>query len=104
MPAVTTREATERLTRAVEGMGADDLLDFHNEVFPRERQSELSSSDAGGSERRKILEYMARGLEVEEILDFWRVAFPETHHVSFDDETEMIQYSDSPQAVRYSES
>src|SRR5207248_513164 len=30
MPDLSTRGAVERITRAVEAMGPDDLLDFHN--------------------------------------------------------------------------
>src|SRR5439155_9082018 len=74
MPDLSTREAVEKLTQAVQGMSPDDLLDFHNSLFPRERKSELSPSDAGASDRRKILEYLGQGLEIEEILDLWNVA------------------------------
>jgi hypothetical protein len=69
MPGLSPRQATEKLTDAVESMNADDLLDFHNEVFPQDRKLELSQ-DSGESDRRKILEYIAQGLEIEEILDF----------------------------------
>jgi hypothetical protein len=87
MPELSACEAIAKLTRAVEGMSPDDLLDFHNELLPRERKSELSAGDAGASDRRKILDYFGRGLEIEEILDLWNVAFPETYNVHFDDES-----------------
>jgi hypothetical protein len=99
MPKLSARKAVERLTEAVGRMNPDDLLDFHNEVFPRERKSDLSPPESGLSDRRKILEYLNRGLEIEEILDFWKVAFPETSNVSFDDETQEIRYSELTEAV-----
>jgi hypothetical protein len=100
MPDLSPREAVEKLIEAVGRMNPDDLLDFHNELFPRERRSELSPPDSGVGDRRKILEYLGRGLEIEEILDFWNVAFPETFNVQFDDETLKIHYSELPEAVR----
>jgi hypothetical protein len=103
MPDLPTREAVERITRAVEAMGPDDLLDFHNELFPRERKSKLSTSDLGASDRRKILEYLSRGLEIEEFLDLWNVAFPGTSHVYYDDETEKIHYSELSEAIGFPE-
>ncbi len=100
MPTLSPREATERLIRSVEGMDADDLLDFHNEVFPQDRKSQL---DAGADDRRKILDYITRGLEIEEILDFWSVAFPNSYNVHFDDEDRTIHYSELSEAVRSSD-
>ena len=103
MPTLSPREAIEQLTRAVERMDADDLLDFHNEVFPRERKSELSLMDAGAGDRRKILDYIARGLEIEEILDFWNVALPDAYNVHFDDDDRAIHYNDLPAVGQSSE-
>jgi hypothetical protein len=102
MQELSTQDAIERLTDAVRGMNAEDLLDFHNSLFPRERKSELSPSDAGASDRRKILEYLGRGLEIEEILDLWNFAFPGTYHVHYDDETQKIRYSEVPEAIELS--
>jgi len=103
MPDLSTHEALDRLTDAVRGMNPDDLLAFHTSLFPRERKAELSRSDAGASDRRKILEYLGRGLEIEEILDMWNVAFPGAYHVRYDDETQKIRYSEVPDAIELSE-
>ena len=94
MSSLSTREATEKLIQIVEGMNTDDLLDFHNELFPQERKLELSHTDAGASDRRKILEYIHDGLEIEELLDLWNVAFPGSQDLSYDEETQTIQYSE----------
>jgi hypothetical protein len=102
MPDLSPQEAIESLTDAVRGMNPDDLLAFHNTLFPRERKSELSPSDAGASDRRRILEYLGRGLEVEEILDLWTVAFPGTYQVHYDEETQTVHYSEEPEAIELS--
>jgi len=53
MPALERRDAIETLTRAVQGMGPDDLLDFHNELFPEEPESELDPKDGVAAVRKK---------------------------------------------------
>ncbi len=100
MPALSRREATERLVQSVESMDVDDLLDFHNELFPQDRKSELGPGEAEAADRRKILEYIGRGLEVEEIVDLWNVAFPDSYNVHYDDEAGSIQYSELAEASR----
>jgi hypothetical protein len=46
---------------------------------------------------------VSQGLEVEEILDLWNVAFPEAWNVYFDDETDTIHYSEQPQSVHHAD-
>src|SRR5271165_5051194 len=52
-------------------MGPDDLLDFHNELFPEEPESELDPKDGVAAVRKKVTDYLGRGLEIEETLDLW---------------------------------
>jgi hypothetical protein len=75
-------------------------LDFHNELFPEDQLRELDQQNGCTAVRQKVLDYLARGLEVEEILDLWNVAFPEAWNVSYDDETETLQYLVEPEAIR----
>jgi len=103
MPALERRDAIETLTRAVQGMGPDDLLDFHNELFPAEPESELDPKDGVAAVRKKVTDYLGRGLEIEEILDLWNVAFPEARKVYYDDETETIHYNNEPESIRQAE-
>ena len=77
-----------------------DLLDFHNELFPEEPKADRGAPDGGEVVRRKVLEYLRRGIEVEEILDLWNVAFPETWNVSYDEDSDTIQYLNELEAVR----
>jgi len=77
-------------------MGPDDLLDFHNELFPEEPESELDPKDGVAAVRKKVTDYLGRGLEIEEILDLWNVAFPEARNVYYDDETDTIHCPTDP--------
>ena len=49
------------------------------------------------------MDYLGRGLEIEEILDLWNVAFPAARNVYYDDETETIHYNNEPESVRQAE-
>ena len=100
MPTLAKRDAVEKLIQTARGMGRDDLLDFHNELFPEDQLGELDQQNSCTAVRQEVLDYLARGLEVEEILDLWNVAFPEAWNVSYDDETETLQYLVEPEAIR----
>ena len=100
MPVVSISEAVEKLIRAVEGIGADDLLDVHNEIFPKQPQSKLNDSDGGAKDRRKVIGYIEQGLAIEEIIDLWNVAFPESYDVHYDDENATICYTSEPEAIQ----
>ena len=101
MPSISIHEAVEKLTRAVESMAPYDLLDFYNEVFPEAQKSALSERGRGAVEKQRILEHFAAGLEIDEILDFWRVAFPGSRKVEYDDETDTISYRAPHEVVEY---
>ncbi len=100
MPTLEKQEAIEKLIQAVQGMSLDDLLDFHNELFPEKPESELDPKAGVAAVRKKVMDYLGRGLEVEEILDLWNVAFPEAWSVSYDDETDTIHYLKEPESIR----
>jgi hypothetical protein len=99
MPTLSKPAAIEKLTDAVKGMRPDDLLDFHNELFPMEPQPKLDPKDGVAAVRKKITDYLGQGLEVEELLDLWNVAFPEACNVEYDDETDMIHYLEEPDSI-----
>jgi hypothetical protein len=103
MPTLAKREAIEKLIQAVQGMSPDDLLDFHNELFPQKPESELDPKNGVAAVRKKVTDYLGRGLEVEEILDLWNVAFPEAWNVYYNDETDTIHYLEEPESIRQAE-
>jgi hypothetical protein len=99
MPTLAKGEAVEKLIESARGMGLDDLLDFHNELFPEDQIADLDQPNGCTTVRQKVLDYLGRGIEVEEILDLWNVAFPEAWNVSYDDETDTLQYLIEPEAI-----
>jgi hypothetical protein len=103
MPSVPRKEAVNRLIEAVSRMSPDDLIDFHNEVFPKEPMSDPDPGANLSTVRHKVLEYLRRGIEVEEILDLWNVAFPESSNVAYDDESDSIGYKTESEVVRHAD-
>jgi hypothetical protein len=97
--AITKAEAIEKLTRAVESMGDDDLCEVYHELFPEEP---LPGGPAH-SVRRKVLDHLRHGLEVEEVLDLGNVVFPRHRGVDYDEETDRIFYEEETDALRYAE-
>jgi len=51
--------------------------------------------------QKQIFDHIEKGLEVEEILDLWRVVFPKDRRVHFDETTDEIAFKD--QSVLYAE-
>lgn len=99
MPALSRTEAAKKLVDAVEEMDADELIDFHHGLFPGETRFRRGSSVEPAVVRKKILAYMTLGPEVEEILDLWSVVFSEAWNVSYDEDTDEINYSLTPESV-----
>jgi hypothetical protein len=100
MPKLSRSEAVEKLSQVVRGMSVDDLLDFHDELFPEEPKLKAEAQPDIEPIRRRALEYLGRGIEVEELLDLWNVAIPESWNVTYDDESDEIEYSVEPEAVQ----
>ena len=99
MPTRTKQVAIEKLAEAVQRMNIDDLLDFHNEMFPESPLSRLDSTSDGAAVRNTVMDYLRRGLEVEELLDLWNVAFPAARVDGRDDGTDSIFYLEEPASV-----
>ncbi len=92
MPEVTPADAAKMLTEKVRAMDIDDLLDAHNELFPETPIPPTDARNQDASVRHKVLDYLAGGVAVEEILDLWSAVFPEASNVYFDEETRTIHY------------
>lgn len=100
MQELSAREAIERLGHAVEGMSVDDLIAVYDELFPEEPTPEEATDQVIPTLKRRIFDYIGRGLEVEEILDLWNVVFPEDRDVYYDEETEKIHFNEQPEPLR----
>lgn len=100
MPTLAKRQAIEKLVEAVRGLSPDYLLDFYNELFPQRHLSESDFRDAGAAARQTVMDCLSRGVEIEELLDLWNVAFPGHCDVSYDEETGEIHYRVDREPIR----
>ncbi len=87
MPALSTKEATERLAKVVEMAKQSTLGEVYAELFPEAPASPLPS--AGDMAR-----YIRDGLEAEEIVDLWNVVFPGDRNVRYDEEAKEVRYNE----------
>ncbi len=99
MPQVSPAEAASKLSEKVRGMDLDDLRDAYNELFPETPVSQDVVSSNGEAFRKKVLDYLAGSLAVEEIIDLWIAVFPEASSVYFDEEFGTIHYVIAPEAI-----
>lgn len=86
MSTITLDAAAEKLTHAVEEMHADDLLEFYNEIFPNDPASEEDAYEDVTPLIEQIVDHIGRGLEPEEVVDLWNVAFPKDREVFYNEE------------------
>jgi hypothetical protein len=94
MPSYTMAEARERLARAVEKAGPEDLHAFHDEMFPYEPIPSPVPAE-------KLVRYLREELEPSSAVDLWRVIFPQDRNIWYDEEEEVIKVNGEP--LRYRE-
>jgi hypothetical protein len=103
MATITKQQAVDRLTEAVKTAHPDDLVEIHNELFPREPTTEDKAKEDPAALVQKIIAHIDRGLEVEEILDLRYVILPKHRGVWFDEEEGLIHYDEKIEPVGQAE-
>ncbi len=87
MPAVSKDRALELLTHEVrEKFGADELLEVYNEVFPNDPSTEEAAHGAVTPMTERLVDHVNSGLDIAEVIDFWRLIFPRHRKVWYDEE------------------
>jgi hypothetical protein len=95
MPTLSTDEAAERLAEVVEKAKPTALAEFYAEHFP-ERPAATAPTAT------ELVRHICGGLEAEELVDLWNVAFPADRNVWYDEEEdEKIHYNED--ALGYAE-
>lgn len=92
MPEVTPADAAQKLIKKVKEMDLDDLRDAHHELFPEMPIPQTNLPTEGEAVRKKVLDYLAGNVAVEEIIDLWSAVFPEAWNICFDEESGTIHY------------
>lgn len=94
MPALTKKQATEKLAVVVEKANPTILAEIYAELFPE--QPPTASPSAAD-----LAQHIRTGLEVEEVVDLWNVVFPADRNVWYDEEQSQIHYNE--EAVGYTD-
>ena len=100
MPVVTKEQALELLTNEVqEKLGADELLEVYNEVFPDDPYPEEEAHEDMRPLIEQLVDHVNSGLEIDEVIDLWGLIFPRHRNVWYDDEEERLHYNEEAEAV-----
>jgi hypothetical protein len=86
MAPISKDQAANLFIEAVQKARPDELVEFYNELFPMQPTTEESAKENLRALADRVLAHIRQGLEIEEVLDFWNVAFPERHRLWFDEE------------------
>jgi hypothetical protein len=85
MTGMTRDEAVERMLKGIEGLDANDLVEVYNELFPRTPVKHKDINGDGARLLGPILDYIHRGLELDEIMDLWPVVFSGVRSLYWDE-------------------
>jgi hypothetical protein len=100
MPVVTKEQALELLTQEVqEKLGADELLEVYNEVFPDDPYTEEEAHEDVTPLIEQLVAHINSGLEIDVLMDLWGLLFPKHRNVWYDDEEERIHYNEETEAI-----
>lgn len=87
MPTVSLHDATEKLAQAVEKAKPNILPEIYVELFPREPKPTSPVV-------KELAEHIRHGLGPDEVPDLWRVVFPGSRNVWYNEETNEIHYNE----------
>jgi hypothetical protein len=100
MPVVTKDQALELLTKEVQAkLGADELLEVYNEVFPNGPYTEVEARQDSWPLAEQLADHINGGLDIDEVIDLWGLIFPRHRNVWYDDEEERLHYNEEAEAV-----
>ena len=100
MPVVTQDKAQQLLTDKVqEKLGAEELLEVYNELFPDDPYTEEEAHEDRTPFIEQLVAHINSGLEVDELIDLWRLIIPRHHNVWYDEVEERLHYEEPAEAV-----
>jgi len=102
MPVITKAQALELMTTEVqEKLGADELLEVYNEVFPDDPSTAEEAEEDSWPLIEQLVDHINGGQAIDEVMDLWGLIFPKHHNVWYDDEEERIHFNEEPEAVPF---
>lgn len=100
MPVVNQDQALELLTNEVqEKLGADELLEVYNELFPDHPYTEADAHEDSWPLIEQLVDHIKSRLEIDEVIDLWGLILPKHRNVWYDDEEEKIHYNEEAETV-----
>jgi hypothetical protein len=103
MPEISRDQAVQRVVRELPSMQPDDLAEVYNELFPTQPTTEEQARQGRSRLLDRITDHISRGLQPEEIVALWNVIFPKDRHVSYDEESDTLQYGQAPESIQFAD-
>ncbi len=97
---IPTKEAIERLAKAVEKASPDDLAQVYTEFYP-EKPLPHVTGDAAKKLATELVARIRGGLEPDEVVDLWHVVFTANGRVYYDEEDDALRHRE--ERPRYAE-
>jgi hypothetical protein len=95
MPIISREEAVERMTRQVEQFDPAELLEVHNELFPKEQRTEAEVHQDAAPLVRRLTDYISGGRPIDELVDLWGFIFPARYrNIWYEEEEDGIHYDE----------
>ncbi len=86
MPVVPIADARERLASGIETVPSDDLDAYFREFFP------TCPLPEDGAASGQLADHIRRVIERDEVANLWRVVFPGTRAMYYDEELGTLHY------------
>lgn len=87
MPAISKKDAAEKLADVVAKAKPGELAEIYGELHPEEPIPSPLKAD-------EIARHVRYGLEAEEVVDLWNVIFPGDRNVWYDEESGEIHFNE----------
>jgi hypothetical protein len=100
MPVMTRDQALELLTSEVQQkLPADEVEEVYNEIFRFNPPAEQEARRNSGPLAEQLAVYFNSGLEIDEIVELWRLIFTRHRNIWYNEEEELIHYNEESEAV-----
>lgn len=99
MAGITQSEAIKRMLQEIETFPEYDVVEIYNDLFPR---TPVKVAEVIGERDRLlkvIVDYVHRGLELDETIDLWNVVFPEEPTLYWDEEENQFGFNPLPEPL-----
>jgi hypothetical protein len=100
VPEIPADQAVAMMTKRVEDeLAWDELLEIHNELFPKHQASEEEAQQHRSVLVQRLVERITAWAAIENFVDVWGMLFPRHRNVWYNEEDKTLHYNEDSEAV-----